>query len=57
METREKYNGVNSIKFNQQFRIDEDCASYAAEIKWGNVYECRKCSNTQYIQGKISKVC
>jgi len=42
METREKYNGVNSIKFNQQFKTDEDCYSYIAAIKWENGYECRK---------------
>jgi len=52
METREKYNGVNSIKFNQQFKTDEDCYSYIAAIKWENGYECRKCSNNKYIAGK-----
>jgi hypothetical protein len=52
METREKYNGVNSIKFNQHFKTDEDCYSYIAGIKWENGYECKKCSNTKYIPGK-----
>jgi len=52
METRDKYNGVNSIKFNQQFKTDEDCYSYIAAIKWENGYECRKCSNNKYILGK-----
>ncbi len=52
METREKYSGVNSIKFNQQFKTDEDCYSYIAAIKWENGYECRKCSNIKYIPGK-----
>ena len=52
METREKYNGVNSIKFNQHFKTDEDCYSYIAAIKWENGYECRKCSNTKYIPGQ-----
>jgi hypothetical protein len=52
METRDKYNGVNSIKFNQQFKTDEDCYSYIAAIKWENGYECRKCSNAKYIPGK-----
>lgn len=52
METREKYKGVNSIKFNQQFKTDEDCYSYIAAIKWENGYECRKCSNTKFMPGK-----
>lgn len=52
METREKYVGVNSIKFNQQFKTDEDCYSYIAAIKWENGYDCRKCSNTKFIPGK-----
>ena len=52
METREKYNGVNSIKFNQQFKTDGDCYSYIAGIKWENGYSCKKCSNTKYIPGK-----
>lgn len=52
METREKYKGVNSIKFNQQFKTDEGCYSYIADIKWENGYECKKCSNTKFIPGK-----
>jgi len=52
METRDKYNGLNSIKFNQQFKTDEDCYSYIAAIKWENGYECKKCSNSKYIPGK-----
>jgi len=52
MDTRDKYNGVNSIKFSQQFNTDEDCYSYIAAIKWENGYECRKCGNAKYIPGK-----
>jgi hypothetical protein len=52
METREIFIGVNSIKFNQRFKTDEDCYSYIAAIKWENGYSCRKCHNTKYIPGK-----
>lgn len=52
MEIREKYKGVNSIKFNQQFKTDEDCYSYIAAIKWESGYECKKCSNIKFIPGK-----
>ena len=36
MEPRTTFNGVNSIKFNQRFKTDEDCYSYIAAIKWEN---------------------
>jgi len=52
METREIFSGVNSIKFNQRFKTDEDCYSYVASIKWENGYSCRKCGNQKYIPGK-----
>ena len=52
MEHRTIFNGVNSIKFNQRFKIDEDCYSYIAAIKWENGYACKKCGNTKFIPGK-----
>ena len=52
METRDIFSGVNSIKFNQRFKTDEDCYSYIAAIKWEKGYSCRKCGNLKYIPGK-----
>lgn len=43
---------MNSIKFNQRFKTDEDCYLYIATIKWENGYACKKCNNSKYIPGK-----
>lgn len=52
METREIFIGLNSIKFNQRFKTEEDCYSYIAAIKWEDGYVCMKCGNEKYIPGK-----
>ncbi|KAA6314471.1 hypothetical protein EZS27_034916 [termite gut metagenome] len=36
METRARFMGVNSIKFNTYFQKEEDCYSYLATIKWSS---------------------
>lgn len=41
--------------FNKYFQTDEDCYSYLADIKWGEVpYVCKRCSTTDYCKGKQS---
>jgi hypothetical protein len=59
VEKRGIFVGVNSIKFNQRFKTEEDCYSYIASIKWENGYHCRKCGNDKSIPGKkpFSKRC
>ena len=52
MGKRDIFTGVNSIKFNQRFKTEEDCYSYIASIKWENGYQCRKCGNDKSIPGK-----
>jgi hypothetical protein len=54
MEKRDKFEGVNSIKFNRYFQSDEDCHRYLSEIKWdvNNPYKCKKCGHTKYGKGK-----
>ncbi len=53
MEAREKYKGVNSIKFYRTFNNDEACYRYIAGIKWDDTnYKCKKCGNTKYCKGK-----
>lgn len=51
MEKRDKFTGMNSIKFNQYFKTEEDCLKYIAGIKWEQGYRCRNCGNTKYIKG------
>ena len=52
METRERFIGVNSIKFNRQFQSEEDCYRYLSDIKWSSVYVCKQCGYTKYGKGK-----
>jgi hypothetical protein len=51
VEIRDKFTGVNSIKFNQYFKTGEDCLKYIADIKWEQGYKCRRCGNEKYIKG------
>jgi transposase-like protein len=52
MTERNKFTGVNSIKFHNTFSSDEDCYRYLAEIKWSNSdYHCRKCGHSKYYKG------
>jgi hypothetical protein len=54
MEKRERFDGVNSIKFNRYFQSDEDCYRYLSDVKWGieNLYKCKKCGHAKYGKGK-----
>ena len=53
MERKFKFVGVNSIKFNQQFKNDLDCYEYLSSIKWvDETFECKKCKYTKYCAGK-----
>ncbi|MCM1441017.1 MAG: IS1595 family transposase, partial [Roseburia sp.] len=52
MEPRDKFVGVNSIKFYQRFVSDDECYKYLADIKWENGYVCKKCGHTHYCKGE-----
>ncbi|KAA6306795.1 hypothetical protein EZS27_041542, partial [termite gut metagenome] len=55
MYKQEKFEGVNSIKFNRYFQSDEDCYRYLAGIKWSldNPYnKCKKCGHAKFGKGK-----
>ena len=53
MEAREKFKGVNSIKFHKAFNNNEDCYRYISSIKWDDEnYKCKKCGNNKYCKGK-----
>ena len=43
---------MNSIKFNQRFKSDNDCLEYLAEVKWQNGYKCKRCENDKFGNGK-----
>ena len=51
MEERERFIGLNSIKFTLRFCQDETCYKYLADIKWENGYVCKKCGSTEFYQG------
>lgn len=51
-EKRAKFVGVNSIKFNRQFKDDSSCYEYLASIKWDAGYKCKKCSCEKYCKGE-----
>ena len=52
MNDRNKFIGVNSIKFHNTFSTDEDCYHYLADIKWNETgFLCRKCGHTKYYKG------
>ncbi len=53
MAKKIKFVGVNSIKFNRQFKSDSDCYEYLASIKWiDETFECKRCKYTKYGIGK-----
>ena len=52
MTERNIFKGVNSIKFNQRFKDDNDCLEYLAEVKWHNGYKCKRCENDKFGNGK-----
>lgn len=46
------FTGLNSIKFNQRFREDNDCLIYLSNIKWIDGYTCKRCGNDKFSKGK-----
>ncbi len=48
-----KFVGVNSIKFNQEFKDDSSCYEYIAAIKWpSDEFICKKCEYKKYCIGR-----
>lgn len=54
MAERDSFVGVNSIKFNQRFKTEDDCREYLADIKWESGYECKRCGSDKFCLGKKS---
>jgi uncharacterized protein (DUF983 family) len=51
MGNRDRFIGVNSIKFNKSFSSDEDCYSYISAIKWEQGYKCKRCGKEKFMKG------
>ncbi|MBK7098364.1 MAG: transposase [Sphingobacteriales bacterium] len=45
------FGGVNSIKFNQRFKDDNDCLNYLSDLKWSDGYKCIRCGNDKFCIG------
>ena len=54
MKEREKFMGVNSIRFYERFPNEIVCYEYIAGIKWENGYVCKKCGHSNYCTGRKS---
>jgi transposase-like protein len=52
MEMRDKFRGVNSIRFYKRFPDDDACHRYLSEIKWESGFLCRKCGHKKYCSGR-----
>jgi hypothetical protein len=52
MSERNIFKGVNSIKFHNRFKDENDCLIYLSEIKWSSGYNCKRCGNDKFGNGK-----
>lgn len=52
MADKNIFKGVNSIKFHNIFKDEKDCLIYLLEIKWSSSYNCNRCSNDKFGNGK-----
>lgn len=49
---RDKFVGVNSIKFNRRFKDEASCYEYLTSVKWELGYKCKRCGCEKYCKGK-----
>ena len=52
MEDRNIFKGVNPIKFHNRFQDENNCFIYLSEIKWESGYNCKRCGNDKFGNGK-----
>lgn len=48
------FEGVNIIKFSEEFSNNDNCHCYLAGIKWKDGYKCCKCGHESYFEGKYA---
>ena len=46
------FRGVNSIKFNQRFKDDNDCLDYLSQIKWRLVLFAKDVKTINFVMKK-----
>jgi hypothetical protein len=52
MENRDKFMGINSIRFYERFFDEAVCYRYIADIKWATGFVCKNCGHTNYCSGR-----
>jgi hypothetical protein len=52
MAERDRFMGVNSIRFYKRFPDAGSCYEYLAAIKWENSYVCKKFGHLNYCKGR-----
>ncbi len=45
---------LSDEQLNELFQSDEKCFEFLADLKWSKGFECRKCGNTNFCQGKTA---
>lgn len=45
---------LSAEQLNELFQSDEKCFEFLADLKWSKGFECRKCGNTNFCQGKTA---
>lgn len=54
----EIFKGQNLLEFAEQFKTDQDCKKYLADLKWGKNYKCRKCGHKKaQVRKDYSRTC
>lgn len=54
----EIFKGQNLLEFSDQFKTDENCKEYLANIKWGKEFKCVKCGHAaSQIRKDFSRTC
>lgn len=43
---------LTSEQLDELFQSDEKCLEFLADLKWSMGFECRKCGNSNFCQGK-----
>ena len=52
------FTGQNLLEFSDRFKTDENCKEYLANFKWGNGFQCVKCSHAGcQIRKDFSRTC
>jgi len=52
MEKRDRFMGVNSIRFYERFPHEAVCYRYIADINWASGFVCKKCGHVNYCAGR-----